>query len=400
MLSAGLLGVLILLLMINTALKFGFKKVVGILAVGYAIVIIIFFKISSPMDTVLGVMKYFPDVDRYFADLIPPYIKFLPNNWLAEAMYWTSKGDVLATIPYSILQICLTSFLLIVVILVGNATYLKTWHKSIDFRENRDTKSTKPSFFSFQKKSRIKVPFNEVLMKRDFHLFIREPAQIIHFSVLFFLILVFVASLPGLSFLASKRVVLFTFVFLAVYIFNIFFIITLTLRYIFPLISLEGSVIWKVKSAPIDTRKLLRKRLVIPLIVILSISQIMSICIVARFSVHLIIPLGIVSFASSLFLILMSFGMGGLFINLKEKNPVRLSSSQGASISFLFSMIYLILLISLLYFPLSQFFREYIYLGIYEVSGVYLISAVVLAVSVISGWFFYRIGVRSLERDV
>lgn len=400
MLTAGLLGVLLLLLLINTTLKFGFRKVVSVLALSYVAIIILFFQFSSPMDTVNGVMKYFPNVDGYFANLIPAYIKFLPNNWLAESMFWMAKGEIQQAVPYMVLQVSLVSVLLIIVVLVGKSNYLKTWHKSIDFQENTRKKTEGSKVFSFEKPSIFKNPLTDVMLKRDFHLFLREPAQIIHFLVLFFLILVFVSSLPGLSMMASKRVVLFTFVFLAVYIFNIFFIITISLRYVFPLVSMEGNVIWKIKSAPIDTKKLLNRRLSTPMLVIMLLSQFMSIFIVGRFSAHLIIPMSVVSFASTFFIAMMSFGMGGLFINLKEKNPVRLSSSQGASISFLFSMIYLVILIVLLFIPLSDFFTGYLRHRIYETAAVYKISAIILIISLIGGFLFYTIGVRSLEKDV
>ncbi|MBK7265431.1 MAG: hypothetical protein IPI12_03655 [Ignavibacteriales bacterium] len=147
MLTAGLIGVLLLLLLINTTLKFGFRKVVSILALGYVSIIIVFFQFSSPMDTVNGVMKYFPNVDGYFANLIPAYIKFLPNNWLAESMFWMAKGEIQLAIPYMVLQVSLASVLLIIVVLVGKANYLKTWHKSIDFQENTRKKAEAQKFF-------------------------------------------------------------------------------------------------------------------------------------------------------------------------------------------------------------------------------------------------------------
>lgn len=400
MLSAGLLGVLLLLVLINTALKFGFKRVVAVLGLGYIGIIVLFFQVSSPIDTVAGVMKFFPNVDGYFASLIPPYIRFLPSNWLAEAMFWTVKGDISAAFPYYVLQVSLSFFLLIVVTLIGKATFLDTWHKSIDFRENRETKVSKPPIFAFRNTSFLKNAFSEVIYKREFHLFLREPAQVIHFSVLLFLIIIFVASLSGISMLASNRFLLLTTIFMAVYLFNVFFIVTLALRYVFPLISLEGNVVWKVKSAPVSTRKLLRKRLMIPLTIILILSQVMSLFIVWRFSPSLLLPMAIISFSSSWFLVMMSFGMGGLFINLKEKNPVRLSSSQGASISFLFSMIYLVLLIAALYVPLSQFFNNFLRNRIIDASALYTTSLLVFLVSMAVGWFFYRIGIKSLEKDV
>ncbi len=400
MLTAGLIGVLLLLLLMNLAGRIGFRKTVGILATGYVALVVAFFKVSSPVATVEGVMKYFPNVDGYFASLIPTYIKFLPSNWLAEAMFWTAKGDVSEALPYYALQMLLTGFLLIMVYFAGSAAYLKTWHRSIDFRENRVVKEEKPGFLAFGKASIFKDPFTESIFKRDIHMFIREPAQIIHLAVLLFLIVLFVTSMPSVALLAWKRSVLFTTIFLAVYVFNLFFVITLALRFVFPLISLEGNVIWKVKSAPISLKVLLKKRLSFPLWVIIGISQNMSLLIVYKFYHDLIIPFALISFAAAWFIIMLNFGMGGLFINLKEKNPVRLSSSQGASISFLFSVVYLVLLVALLFIPLSQLFHSVVVKAEGSTLPIIQLSGIIFLISIGVGYFFYRMGVRSLERDV
>lgn len=400
MLTAGLIGVLLLLLLMNLAGRIGFRKTVGLLAAGYVALVLAFFKVSSPVATVEGVMKYFPNVDGYFASLIPTYIKFLPSNWLSEAMFWTAKGNVAEALPYYALQMLLTAFLLIVVYFAGGAAYLKTWHRSIDFRENRVKKEEKPGFFAFGKSSVFRDPLTESIFKRDLHMFIREPAQIIHLAVLLFFIVLFVTSMPSVALLAWKRSVLFTTIFLAVYVFNLFFVITLALRFVFPLISLEGSVIWKVKSAPISLRELLKKRLSIPLWVIVGISQIMSFLIVFKFYCDLIIPFALISFAAAWFIVMLNFGMGGLFINLKEKNPVRLSSSQGASISFLFSVVYLVVLVAILFFPLTHLFHAVVIRAYTSIMPVLQLSGIIFTLSMSVGYFFYRMGVRSLERDV
>jgi len=400
MLSAGLIGVLLLLLLMNIAGRIGFRNTVGILAIGYVALVVAFFKISSPAATVEGVMRYFPNVDGYFASLIPAYIKFLPSNWLAEAMFWTAKGNAAEALPYYALQMLLTAFLLIVVYFAGYRSYLKTWHRSIDFRENSAKKAEKPGFFAFGRSSVLSDPVTESIFKRDFHMFKREPAQVIHIVVLLFLMILFVTSMPSVAILASKRAMLFTTIFLAVYVFNLFFVITLALRYVFPLISLEGNVIWKIKSAPLSTWELLRKRLAFPLWSIVLISQAMSFFVVLKFFHELVLPFALISFSASWFLVMLNFGMGGLFINLKEKNPVRLSSSQGASISFLFSVIYLVVLISALFLPLFDIFFVVVRTGTPPLGMLYKVTAFILVGSLAGGYFFYRMGVKSLEKDV
>ncbi len=50
-----------------------------------------------------------------------------------------------------------------------------------------------------------------------------------------------------------------TIVYLIVTLFNVFLVASLSLRFVFPLISLEGEALWKIRSAPIDFNDLLSK---------------------------------------------------------------------------------------------------------------------------------------------
>jgi hypothetical protein len=43
-------------------------------------------------------------------------------------------------------------------------------------------------------------------------------------------------------------------------------------------------------------------------------------------------------------LVALNFGMGAVFVNYKERNPIRIASSQGASITFLFTIVFLVFL--------------------------------------------------------
>ncbi len=96
---------------------------------------------------------------------------------------------------------------------------------------------------------------------------------------------------------------------------------------------------------------------------------------------------------------IINFGMGGLFANYKEKNPIRVSSSQGASLTFLISILYMLFLVVLLFKPFSELFlsimikRDFNLLRLfYFTLPMVLISGFVVAV-------FYKAAVSSLRRD-
>ena len=108
-------------------------------------------------------------------------------------------------------------------------------------------------FWGFHKKSYLNG-FDESIVKREFLLFFREPSQWLHLLVMIFLITVFISSISGIDIIILKAYneYLKTLVYLIVSLFNVFLVASLSLRFVFPLISLEGEALWKIRSAPIN----------------------------------------------------------------------------------------------------------------------------------------------------
>ncbi len=401
MLNAGLTGVLVLLVIINFIAKYGIKRTAAAVALIYAAFLGFFFSAASPVNLVVEVMKYYPDINRYFGGLIPAHIKILPNSWLSDSMYWIAAGKPGEALPYLAGQIALTGVLLAVVTLTAGRIYLKTWHKTVDYRESRPGEKIRESRFGFGKESSIKNPVAEAVIKREFFLFFREPVQTVHLAVMIFLMLIFTFSLRGLANIAAKQVQLYSLIFLAVYIFNIFFIITLSLRFIYPLVSLEGKTIWKIRSAPVKTSKVLLLKLFVPVLIIILISLILGIFSVGRFSRELILPLIPVTLGTVILVSSLNFAIGGLFVNLSEKNPVRISSSQGASISFLLSAVIIIVLVILLYPPVHGYYTELRYnIMAGNLRKLYLTGVGYFTVTAVISWVLAGLGTKSLERDL
>ncbi|MHB9039134.1 MAG: putative ABC transporter permease subunit [Melioribacteraceae bacterium] len=358
MFSAASLGVIILLLIIRSASRFGIKRIIYCLGSLYFLIIVFFFNLNSPKMLVTTVLRYYPFVskDLYLGDLIPPLIKFLPNNWFAQSAYWLVRGDISFSLAYLLLQLVLSLLLFSAAIYLGHRWYFKTWllnaKLNADFVSKR--KESK-SFFYFENKSFLK-PQTESILKRDLLMFLREPSQYIHFLVLFFLIGIFIFSVSGIKFVGLGNYNLQTIIYLSLFLFNLLFISTLSLRFIFPLISLEGQAYWKMKSSPVQNNLFLRNKIVILGSFILLSALCLSFFSTYRFGTVLTAFSALISILAAITIISINFGMGGLYTNFKEKNAIRLSSSQGASLSFLINIVYMLFIVLVLYKPLSGLF--------------------------------------------
>jgi ABC-2 type transport system permease protein len=230
-------------------------------------------------------------------------------------------------------------------------------------------------------------------------MFIREPSQYIHFFVLLFLIGVFIFSVAGIKFVGLGNYNLQTMIYLSLFLFNLLFISTLSLRFIFPIISLEGQAFWKMKSSPVQNNLFLKSKIVIFSSFILLIALSLSFFSNYKFGIILTAFSALITLLAAMTIISINFGMGGSYTNFKEKNAIRLSSSQGASLSFLINIVYMLFLVIILYKPLSGLFLSIMIKQTFALSTFYWS---LIPISIISSFLifaFIKIAKNSIQKD-
>lgn len=360
MFIAGSLGAIILLLILRFAARFGVKKVLGLLSAIYGFAIILFYYFSSPVKLVNEVFQYFPNLNNYFGFLENPAIKLLPNYWISESLYWMVSGNITAALWYVYLLVVVSIIIFLLALYTAKRWYYKTWLVLLDLPADLAMKRRrKNKIFGFENNTKL-TPRREAVLKREFIMFFREPSQWTHFLVMILLITVFISSLRSIDVIITNayNTQIKTLVYLIVYLFNVFLIASLSLRFVFPLVSLEGETIWKIRSSPLNYKKLLITRLLIYFSVIFIIGQLLNFFSNYRFSIQLAAISQLNTTFVTITLVSLNFGMGAVFANYKEKNPIRIASSQGASLTFLFTIIYLVFLIILLFPPIINYFES------------------------------------------
>jgi hypothetical protein len=403
MFSAGSLGAVILLLILRLAAKFGLRKVITFLGFIYASWIIGFYYISSPIDLVRKVFEYYPNINQYFGFLESPLIKILPNGWVADSLYWITQGQFDKAIPLISMNLALAAALFSLAMFIAKHWYYKTWITSLDLNSDLKIKNTwNVSLFGFEKESRLNS-IDEVIIKRELLLFFREPGQWIHLSVMLFLMGIFMIGISGIRIIIAENYYndyLKTIIYLVVSLFSIFMVAALSLRFVFPLISLEGETVWKIRSAPVNHRPLLIKRLLVYFTLIFILGQLITFFANFQFPYEL----SIIGQINSTFIIIsivsLNFGMGGYFSNYKEKNPIRIASSQGASLTFLLILLYLVLLIALLFVPVYNYFRSAHSFIAAPLHDLIFTGIILFVLSIIIAWVFINLGLKSFQRDI
>jgi len=403
MLIAGTLGAIILLVILRFATTLGIRKVLITIASVYAASIILFYIFSSPIELVTKVFAYFPNINLYFGFLENPATKLLPNHWVADALYWISSGKFIAAGWYVYLLILTSIFSLLLSLFLAKMWFYKTWLMFLNLSSEHSTKKngSNKKVFSFEKKSSLE-PSREALLKRELLLFIREPSQWTHFLIMFFLIIVFVFSISNIDviILNAYDIYLKTLIYLIIYLFNVFLIASMSLRFIFPLVSLEGETIWKIRSAPLNYKKLMLTRLFLYFSVIFIIGQILNFVSNFQFSIELTLISQLNTAFVTITLASLNFGMGAVFSNYKEKNPIRVASSQGASLTFLITIIYLVFLIILLFAPISSYFYAIDRGSSASLSPMLYTSLILGTIAFIMSYLSLSNGITHFKKDV
>lgn len=414
-------AVIILLLLMKLASKMNYRMLVAGVVLFYVVQVYMYFTISSPVNLVREVMKYYPNVDIYFGSLDPVSLKFLPNFWVSEIMYFTVTQKTTAVAGYASLLILSTAGLFVTALAIANAWYYDTWITSLSIKSlTMRSLELKDSFFSFGRRSSL-APHVEVLLKKEFWQFVREPVQWVHLVVMMGLLVIFLSSVSSLN-IKLEMPDLKAVVYLVVFIFNIFLINSLALRFAFPMFSLEGNAYWTLRSSPLPPHTVywIKFGLVMTLLGLLSIliaflSNIPylfphSVAGEHPWLVEYILPqypVKVLAWTSiivtpivTVTLVSLNYGLGSVYANFIEKNPIRIASSQGATMTFLLSLVYLILLLAVYYLPATMLFTSTMRHTPVQwpmlravVAGILLSSVVITVVSHVAG-------IRSLRRDV
>lgn len=402
MFTAGSAGVIILLIILKLASKWGIKKVLSIIGIVYGIGIVAFYFVSNPINLVQKVFDYYPNLNLYFGFLENGIVKFLPNYWVAESLYWLSEDSFSRAFPYIYTNILVSTAVFLIAMFLANKWFYQTWLTSLKI--NADLKNgtkNKNLFFGFELNSNFNG-FNESILKREFWLFFREPNQWVHFLVMIFLIVVFISSISGIDIiiLETYNQYLKTVVYLVVSLFNVFLVASLSLRFVFPIISLEGEALWKIRSAPISFDKLLTKRLAIYFLIIFMIGQLITFFSNFQFPLELALSAQINAAITTITLVSLNFGLGGIFANYKEKNAIRLASSQGASITFLFTILYLVILIVVLFVPVSNYFYSIERQLIPSSTSLIVSTLILMLIGTVVSSTSIKIGLKSFRSDI
>lgn len=401
MLVAGILAVILLMVLLKIASRVGVRWLLAGIMTVYLSAIYLYFTFTNPVYLVQEVMRHYPDVNAYFGYLDPPFARLLPSHWVAEFLYWTMVGENRWAIAnLGGLYIVLT-VLLSVAAVMARKYYYASWLAATGSRPFRFGRPlpVAPSFLNFGR-GKILSWQTDSLLRRDFWAFFREPSQWLHLLLMLLLLVIFLTSMSSLD-LKLTQPFLQTVSYLVIFLFDGFLVASVTLRFVFPAVSLEGDAFWCVRSAPISLQKVYWLKFIGAFLPVFLIAEILSVVSTSMLrSGGILVVMGAVcSGFIALSLTAANLGAGAYFAAYREKNPIRVASSQGASLTFLGSMLYLGCVVLVLMVPVNRYLETLIMRGSSAPSWLLGPIAAVGALSILIFFGSTFIGLAAIRRD-
>jgi len=343
------------------------------------------------------------DIAFMLSNLIPHFkisqFLFLPSYWLSKSLLsfsWQAYNDSFFYFAFALSN----SFLAILILrYLAQRVYYDTWEsiKSTQtiIRKNIQAKFSKIIDLVLNKI----VPKNNAFINKDIKLFMREPTQWGQGLMFFGLLAVYFGNLENLSYNLAAGYWKNAIVFLNMMATSLT-LASLCVRFVFPQLSLEGNKAWLLKLAPVSFKKILLGKFWVSFLVAIIITE--SLIFLSNYMLEVekiifILSSGII-FMICFALVGLSCGLGAIFPNFKQDNPAVIVSGLGGTLNFIFSLIYLGLVIWIL--------APYVYAYIIDqdmvLSNIFvkfsILGGSVFILSCLTGILPIYLGIRSLER--
>ena len=195
---------------------------------------------------------------------------------------------------------------------------------------------------------------------KDIKVFLRDPGQWFQFLIYFAILAIYILNLRNLpsslnnaSYDTYWKFII-TFLNLSA---TALVLAGLTVRFLFPLMSLEGNKIWILGLAPITFRHILFEKFITSFVGILFISALLMIStnIMLRTKLSLMLISCGLAVMISLGLVGLSVGLGSIYPNFKEDNSAKIVSGFGGTLNFIIALFYVIFTIASFAIPLFSY---------------------------------------------
>ncbi len=324
---------------------------------------------------------------------------FIPNYWFIQSLRALVYHEYYEFFVYAASLLTTAGFFLSLLYYFVDRIYFKTWlssdeqTKSIRAKRLVKVKSRK-GFFSRPTGNQTRI-----LLNKDILLFLREPSQ---WSQLFIILILLALYFINLRFIPEDIEIeqWRTILFIMNFGFCGFILATLAVRFVYPLISLEGDSIWVLGSSPLSTSTLFREKFLFSFVAFFIIAEsigLISSNLLNIEGLYRTLTFGGI-FLMSITLSCLSVGLGAAFPDFSEHNPSKIVSSPGGILTVVISLIYIGIMMAMLAVPAYKYTHYLVAGGIFPQKELIISIVIVFVVNAFMIFVPLQLGARSFAQ--
>ncbi|MFH1378953.1 MAG: hypothetical protein ABII23_01625 [bacterium] len=344
--TAGCIGIMICTLLVSICPYRKLRDGVIIMVVLIGSGVYILFRLMQPEELIRP--DVFEQMLIYISLLKTPASWYVPSWWIASAIESFTAHNWEHLFIFSSLLILCSLISIICMSMLARIFFYHGW-SSVHEGYRRKTNELDCRLFAGKTS-----PGYSIIWK-DIKIFMRDVNQWPQLLLLSALIVVYVFSIYKLPLdtLYLKSLISFLNIGMIGFVMS-----AVSLRLVFPSMSLEGDYFWILSSAPISRTKIMWMKFIYSFPVILCLGVILSFISNKYLDADAFVQ--IMSLGSIVLIALtlsgMGIGMGSAFPKFKIENIARIESSAGGILYMIFSFLYLSLVISMTAVPMRMYF--------------------------------------------
>ncbi len=295
--------------------------------------------------TIYGIVQIRPIANESTAFILNRFLPglqlashpLMPNSWVAEGIMGLTSGQWARGFLLWLVLLTNTAMLILLVQWLGERTFYHAYQKVIGASDLRrrpaELLSWLDRFLGF-----LPHDIRGMVMK-DIRSFLRDPMQWSQALIFFGLLAIYFSSFR--SFHYNEMPDLWRNLIVFLNIFSVSSVIcSLAARFVYPQLSLEGHSFWILGLAPTGMRRILLTKFFLAALAMVTVSTgLMGLAAWMLQAGWILTLLSVgLALAVSLSAVALATGLGAIFIDLKQPNPVAIISGFGGTMNLVFTL--------------------------------------------------------------
>ncbi|OQX52330.1 MAG: hypothetical protein B5M53_08915 [Candidatus Cloacimonas sp. 4484_209] len=385
-------GTIVLMIITSIMGNITRRRLIYIVLILVAVILMGFF-ISRPSILRVPLTADLNKVNAYVESLKVEN-SYLPSAFLVK---FITKPFSSSSTRYFLLLFTTSVFLFTLSYGISSALYTRNWNNVISSATNSGRKNSNLLYIFF---SRLGLSSTIVsLMVKDIRMFMRLPAQWGQALIFLILLLSYVISLKRTPyyFNAPYWIAVISFINLG---FTGYIVATLSTRFVYPAVSLEGKSIGFIFTAPVKIKDFFTEKFIISFIPNLLLAEFIVIFsnVFLKSNVAFTLICSGITAVFTLTVVAISVGMGAVFPDFTETNPSKIAAGGGGVFTAIISLFYVGLAIAIISVPTRRFITSQLQLGAFHTHSFIPYVILFLFLSFLFAVFPLRFGMKHLRQ--